>query len=87
MGELLLCFGHEGELTVRQRKTGFVGRNAVFIWTGRKYILCSHVCGTKQMEFELVIFQGRVGYGMKVTGCSAALTKCISDRSIKFFFF
>jgi len=54
VGELLrLRFGHEGELTVLQRKMGFVGRNAVFVWTGRKYILCSHVWATRQMEYEL----------------------------------
>jgi len=39
------------------------------------------------MEFELVIFLGRVGHGLKETGCSAALTKCtsMSDRSTIFF--
>jgi hypothetical protein len=59
MGELLrLCFGHKGELTFWQGKIGSVGRNAVFIWTGRKYTLCSRVLEDRTDRIRVSYFAG-----------------------------
>jgi len=44
--------------------------------------LRSRSSGTRQMEFELVIFRKRVQHGLKEIGCSAAFRICRSDQSI-----